>query len=624
MHKHHLQEIKTQEQHMAFEKSVLDDIEALKFMLREDWFENDIQRIGSEQEMDIVNELCRPALVGNDIVNELDRSDVVEEYARFNLEINSDPIELYGGCFDQLHRQLKDKLHVIQTKAKEHKSAVLLTGILPTLRNSDLSLGALSPSLRYKTMLKLINQRRGGNYEFHIEGIDQLISRENPTVYGGSFTSFQIHLQIPSPDFAEAYNWAQLISGPVMAACTNSPIFLGKRLWHETRIALFGQTTDTRKPYKNLINERPRAAFGDDYVTKGIVDLFKRDITNYKAFVMTNSDANSLETVKNGEVPSLESLKFHNGTVYRWNRPCLGTEGKKPHLRIENRYIPSGPTLVDEIANAAFWIGLMEGRPKDVKDFSKLLAFDHVRANFSKAAQWGLESQFRWFEGELMPAQDLILDHLLPMAKDGLEKKGVSKDSIDKYLNIIEYRVAKAKTGSIWMLDSFRNLRKNASVSDASLTITSFCKENCLLETPVHEWPILTKKYAYFSPIKSKTAEDIMNSDIFTIRKHDLLDFGDQVMQWKNLTHVPVEDEKGKLCGILAKSDISEKSNRECAVEEVMLKDFISVCPETSFLEVKKLMKKNGIHCLPVMVKGTLAGLILEEDVKKVSEFESS
>jgi CBS domain-containing protein len=302
----------------------------------------------------------------------------------------------------------------------------------------------------------------------------------------------------------------------------------------------------------------------------------------------------------------------------------LGTEGRKPHLRIENRYIPAGPTLVDEIANAAFWIGLMEGRPKDVKNFSKLLDFDDVHANFSKAAQWGLEAQFRWFEGKLISAQDLILDHLLPMAKEGLQQKGVSKDAIDKYLNIIELRVSKVQTGSIWMLNSFRNLRKNASVSDASLTITSFCKENCLLESPVHEWPILTKKYAYFSPIKSKTAEDIMDSDIVTIRKHDLLDFGLQVMEWKNLTHVPVEDEKGKLCGILAKPSISEKLDKECSVEEAMLKDFISVCPETSFHEVKKLMKKNAIHCLPVMVKGVLAGIILEEDIKKISEFESS
>src|SRR5690606_1357672 len=126
-------------------------------------------------------------------------------------------------------------------------------GILPTLRNSDLSLGALSPNERYKTLLRLINKRRGRNYEYHIEGIDQLITRENPAVYGGSFTSFQVHLQIPSCSFAEAYNWAQAIAGPVLAACTNSPVFLGKRLWHETRIALFGQTTDTRKPYENLI-----------------------------------------------------------------------------------------------------------------------------------------------------------------------------------------------------------------------------------------------------------------------------------------------------------------------------------------------------------------------------------
>lgn len=624
MDKHTLQPIKTREQHKTFEKSVLEDIEALKYMLRNDWFENDIQRIGSEQEMHIVNELCRPVLIGSDIVSELNRADVVEEYAQFNLEINSDPIELHGACFDQLHRQLKDKLHVIQHKVKERNAAVLLTGILPTLRNSDLSLGALSPGQRYKTMLKLINQRRGWNYEFHIEGIDQLISRENPTVYGGSFTSFQVHLQVSSDVFADAYNWAQLISAPVLAACTNSPIFLGKRLWHETRIALFGQTSDTRKPYKNLINERPRAHFGDDYVSKGIVDLFKRDISNFKAFVMSHHDGNSLEKIQNGEVPSLSSLKFHNGTIYRWNRPCLGTDGRKPHLRIENRYIPAGPTLLDEIANAAFWIGLMEARPEKVDDYNKLIPFDHVRSNFSKAAQWGLEVQFRWFDGETISAQRLILEQLLPLSRKGLEKKGVSKETIDKYLSVIENRVSSSKTGSSWMLESFQNLRKDSSVLDTTLTITSFCKENCLNEIPGHEWPILDKKHIYLSSIKDKTAEDFMNSDIITIRKNDLLDLGKQVMDWRNLTHIPVEDEKGKLCGILAKSDIPSDSEKDLFVQDVMITDFQSISPETSFCEAKRIMKEKKIHCLPVMTKGVLAGIILMEDVKRLSQFEGT
>lgn len=612
-----MQEIRTGDQYKAFEKHLLDDLEALKFMLREEWFEDDIQRIGSEQEMDIIDALCRPVLVGNDIVAELDRPDVTEEYARFNLEINSDPIELKNDCFEMLYRQLLRKLNVIQEKSLERNAAVLLTGILPTLRNSDLSLGALSPNERYKTLLRLINKRRGRNYEYHIEGIDQLITRENPAVYGGSFTSFQAHLQIPSSSFAEAYNWAQAIAGPVLAACTNSPVFLGKRLWHETRIALFGQTTDTRKPYENLINENPRVTFGENYVTKGVFDLFKRDLSHYKAFVMTDSDGRSLEKVLKGEMPALKALRFHNGTIYRWNRPCIGTDGERPHLRIENRYIPAGPTLLDEIANAAFWVGLMEGRPEG-DDIPARLPFEDARTNFTKAAQLGLEVQFRWHDRKLIPAQELILEHLLPMAREGLLKKGIEEASIRKYLDIIEERVTQLKTGSFWMLDSLEKLNQYSSQSDSLLTITSFCRENCLRPVPAHQWPTLGIKQMHYNKTKDKTAEDIMHADLITLRKDDLLAFGKQVMKWSHLTHVTVEDERGKLCGILAYSDIPEKVGSDQSVEDVMIRNFYSVSPNTPFQEIKKLMAQHKLHCLPVMTKGVLAGIITRRDMPRI------
>ena len=235
-------------------------------------------------------------------------------------------------------------------------------------------------------------------------------------------------------------------------------------------MALFHQSVDTRQVGEHLRDSSPRVTFGNEWLKNSILDIYKEDIARYRVILSSNVNEDADEILDRGEIPKLMALQVHNGTVYRWNRPCYGVSNGKPHLRIENRIFPSGPTVTDEIANASFWLGLLNGMEVHYPDISRELDFDDARMNFIAASKLGLDTKFKWVNDKRYTAVELITQELLPIAREGLEKAGVNKGDITSYLDIIKERTEAAQTGSYWMVKSYNSLTKKDVTREQALT----------------------------------------------------------------------------------------------------------------------------------------------------------
>ncbi|NNF20241.1 MAG: hypothetical protein HKN61_10720 [Flavobacteriaceae bacterium] len=382
---------------LSYLHRLLDDIKALEMMLEKDLIEKVPIRIGAEQEFCLVSDHWEPSDKALEVLKTVDDHHFTSELALFNLEINLDPLELKGNCFSKMAEQLQTLLAKANKAASEHGDRVLLTGILPTLSRKHMDLRYMTPIDRYLLLNKKVQEVRKDAIELHIKGVDELNLHHDSIMYEGCNTSFQAHLQINPDDFKNTYNWAQAIAGPVLAICTNSPILMGKELWEESRIALFTQSVDTRAS-TFLLNEREsRVGFGNAWSTGTAADFYKDSIVRFRSLLNTLSDKNtSTSKVEEGEMPSLDALNLHNSTVYKWNRLCYGVADGKAHLRIENRYMPAGPSVDDEIANMMLWVGLMNGRPKHLEAIDEKMDFRDAKSNFFNAARYGMASQFYW------------------------------------------------------------------------------------------------------------------------------------------------------------------------------------------------------------------------------------
>ncbi|HEX9885862.1 MAG TPA: hypothetical protein VGA70_05215, partial [Longimicrobiales bacterium] len=340
----------------TFTKALLRDLQALEQMLRQGMIESGVRRIGLEQEMFLVGEDWRPSPVAVEVLELLgDDAPFTTELARFNLEMNVDPQVLVGPCFRTLEREIGVLLDRVRTAASEVGARVCLTGILPTLAKSDLDMDNITPRHRYFALNEALNRMRGGeSYRLRIEGTDELNIEHDSVMLEACNTSCQVHLQVSADEFARFYNVAQVVAAPVLASAVNSPLLFGKRLWAETRIALFQQSIDTRGASIDYREVAPRVRFGEGWVRQTVTELFREDIARFRVLLSAPVEGDSVEALARGEIPGLMALQLHNSTVYRWNRPCYGISDGKPHLRIECRVLPSGPTVRDEVANAAF------------------------------------------------------------------------------------------------------------------------------------------------------------------------------------------------------------------------------------------------------------------------------
>ncbi|WP_343487259.1 CBS domain-containing protein [Allomuricauda sp. d1] len=600
----------------AFVNHLIDDIKALEILLQKNLFEDDVVRIGAEQELCLVDGNHSPKSLNLELLKKIDDSHFTTELASYNMEINLDPFELKGDCFSKVEAQLQELLHKGTAEAEKLKVKLVLAGILPTIGKNEVSMDYLTPIPRYFALNEALTACKGGDFNLKIRGVDELSLRHNTVMFEACNTSFQLHLQIPSYDFIPSYNWSQAIAGPVLSVCCNSPMLMGRELWKETRIALFQQSLDTRKTSYALRDQTPRVGYGDYWEKGSVAEIFKADISKHRVLLTKPIKEGSLEQLKKGQIPKLEALCLHNGTVYRWNRPCYGIGGGKPHLRIENRYIPSGPSVIDEMANFAFWIGLMKGRPKEFDAMESQMNFKAAKTNFIKAARTGKESIFVW-KDQQVTAKKLVVRELLPIAYDGLQKCKVAPKDIERLLGIIEAR-ARGYTGAQWQVKNYRLLLKKLKTNEAVRQMTKAMQHNQQLGLPVHEWPMIDEK-SDFSPSKFELVEEIMSTRLLKLHESDYANMALAIMRWNNIHHIPVENDKGELSGLLTWSYIESLSSaRDLAsakVSDIMVTDVKTINPRTTIETAKKMMRDHGIGCLPVCVGNTMVGIISNRDL---------
>lgn len=606
----------------AFMKALLQEVRALEDMHDAGMIESGVRRIGAEQEMFLVDRASRPALTAMQILERIKDPRFTHELGLFNLEANLSPLELGGDCLRRLEEDANGAIEIVRKAAESVDTQVALVGILPTLTKEDLSLDAMVPTARYFALNEALLRLRGSSFRFSIKGIDQLNIQHDNLMLEACNTSFQIHFQSGADEFAHLYNIAQAVTGPLLAACVNSPILLGKRLWHESRIAVFEHSIDSRSETHAARGLQPRVHFGDHWIEASVIEIFKEDIARFRVILTTEFEDDPIGMVRRGETPELKALCLHNGTVYRWNRACYGiSDTGKPHLRIENRVIPSGPTVLDEVANAAFFFGMMSRLSHEIDDIREHLNFPDVKANFMSAAREGLRAQQTWFEERQMPAQELILEVLLPLARKGLEEVSIAGEDIDRYLGVVEKRVKRRRTGARWQLESLDNMRGRGSLHECLRALTASMITQQQSGKPVAEWEL-----AEFSTTQDwrdsyRTVGQFMATDLFTVRPDDIVDFAASLMEWRYVRHVPVEDDAGHLLGLVSHRQLLRlvarggKGEDAVMVRDIMRPDPITVTPETSTVEAIRLMRENKLSCLPVVKDDKLVGLVTEYDL---------
>lgn len=611
-----VEKLKRKKDRANYVHHLLNDIKALDLMLQKGMIETEPIRIGAEQEFCLVKTNFSPSNNALEILEDINDEHFTTEIGNYNLEANLDPVELKGDCFSTLHSQLKILLKKAKDTAKKKDTKIVLTGILPSIGLDNIGESQMTPLKRYTVLNEAIKDSRKQDFNIHIQGVDELNLLFDSVMLEGCNTSFQMHLQVNPNEFIDTYNWAQAIAGPILSACTNSPLLFGKELWSETRIALFTQSIDTRANSFLLNENQSRVSFGKNWYTGTVTDIFKDNISRFRSFLTSAYIKDSVDLIENNQIPKLLALQLHNGTVYPWNRVCYGVGSEKPHLRIENRYIPSGPTIVDEIANMVFWVGVMMGKPKKYDSIHKQWDFKDVKTNFFNAARYGMAAQIYW-NGTYISCSDLILDELLPMAYKGLYKFGVSPKDVEYYLAIIKNRV-RGLNGSEWMVRSYRHLLKSHKRFEAMQILTSKLYEKQEHDYPVSTWRIL-QETAELPDEGSRVVKHIMRTDIFSVYKTDSIELVLNIMLWKNIHHMPVISHNKELIGVLSWSDIKDyKDVKESAIQSVgsiMTKKVIAIHDQTKIPEAKALMEANNIHFLPITKGNKLIGLITSRDL---------
>jgi CBS domain-containing protein/gamma-glutamyl:cysteine ligase YbdK (ATP-grasp superfamily) len=615
-----------------FMKALLADVRALARMIDEARFETGIRRIGAEQEMFLVDEAGRPRNMAMQVLKRLDDPAFTTELAQFNLETNLQPHVFGGDCLRRMETELRENLLKVRTAAEAEGGGMLLSGILPTLRKSDLTLDAMVPNPRYRQLNDAMKALRGGDFHFLIKGIDELDTSHDNVMLESCNTSFQVHFQVGPEEFPKLYNLAQAITAPVLAPAVNSPILLGRRLWHETRIALFQQSVDARSKVHQNRGLRARVSFGDHWIHDSVMEIFREDIARFRVLLSTDSDEDPDAVLNRGGIPALSALRLHNGTVYRWNRACYGVADGKAHLRIENRVLPAGPTVLDEMANAAFFFGLMSALSEEYADIKRVMDFDDAKDNFHAAARNGLRAQFTWIGGREYTAQNLILDELLPLARQGLQHHQIDGRDIDRYLGVLEDRVRAGKTGAQWMLDSLALMKDQGTPDERVRALVQCARERQKVGDPIHTWKLASLddgggwRHSYLK------VGDFMTTDLFTVQAGDVVDLAASLMDWRHIRHVPVEDNHGRLVGLISHRSLLRLVGQGLAgqaqggveqehvlVRDLMKKNMITVGPDTPTLDAIEKMRAHRVGCLPVVEGEQLVGIITERDLINVA-----
>ncbi len=474
-----------------FTDALHEQLDALKHIIAEPNFGNAPLKFGAELEMYLINDHGEVSLSNQQLIDDLNDPQYQPELNRYNLELNLDPVDLAGTPFSTLQRQMKAKTDHLEIIAKNRRINVLPIGILPTLEKQHLNIDFMTDLSRYHCLSKYLYKARGDAFKININGDESLSENIDDISAEGANTSFQVHLMIEPSKFTDVYNAAQLTLPLVTAVSANFAIFLGKRLWDETRIALFKQSIDIRKPDNTPWQEQPRVNFGFGWLHGSPWHLYSQAVYLFEPIIPATSNRPTT-----GLLPELNELSLHLGTTWPWNRPVYCNQGNG-HIRLEFRAIPAGPTSLDMLANAAFAIGLATGVANNIDDYTSVLPFQYAEYNFYRAAQSGIDAKVLWpfshkyHVGEVEISS--VITKLLPVAKQGLLQLNIEEAEADKFLSIIAARLASGITGATWQKQTLAELTKKMTNHDACKALTLLYLENCRSCKSVHEWERIWK-----------------------------------------------------------------------------------------------------------------------------------
>jgi hypothetical protein len=465
-----------------FSRRLQESLIVLEQVLRQPGFGVGEMTMGAELEVSVVDGEGRALACNDDVISTMCDSRVTAELERFNLEWNLPWWPLAGRPFGRLQRELEGALVALGNGARRHGGRIVPIGILPTLTPGDLDVGSMTPAARYRALDAALAARRGRPFSMSIHGDDDFVWETEHVSFEGANTSFQIHLSVEPQRFAAVYNAAQLASAPVIATAGNAPIFLGHRLWEETRIALFKHSVDVRDDAQRARHDDPRVSFGRGWVRDGALELFAESVELHEPLLPLR-----FEEPSPSGLPQLRELRLHQGTVWRWNRAVYDPTDDG-HLRLEMRVLPAGPTPIDMAANAAFAIGLTLGLAREpwlVVGHS----FAHAERSFYAAAREGLAATIDW-PGGARSARELALE-LLVYARDGLvQEGGVAADAADRQLGLIEARVSCGQTGARWQRAALAALETHLGREAALRAMLEQYLLHVESGEPVHTWPV--------------------------------------------------------------------------------------------------------------------------------------
>ena len=479
--------------YQEFGERLQTSLRALEQVLARDGFGEGAPSIGAELELCLVDARGRPLLLNRAVLAETMDPRVTLELDRFNLEINSRPVPLAGLPLSALRADLESALSATRHAAAAHGGRVVTIGVLPTLRESDLQASLLTDLPRYRALSAGLRRLRRAPFEVRISGEDELAITCDDLTLEGATTSFQVHLRVDPKEFARTYNAAQIATAPALAISANSPLFLGQRLWDETRIALFRQAVDARAGSSFDDWKPARVSFGHGWVRRGAHELFAESVALHEPLLPVIGPEDPLAIVRGGGVPGLHELRLHQGTVWRWNR-AVYDDTAGGHLRIELRALPAGPSVEDMIANAAFLLGLVLGLAPESNALVTRMTFGQARRNFYEAAQRGLDAELLWPSEtapspRLVPARELVL-RLLPVARRGLVDAGMDAAEADSALTIIADRADQGMTGARWQRRTLEALRARQARDEALALLLERYLAASAAGHPVHGWAI--------------------------------------------------------------------------------------------------------------------------------------
>ena len=480
----------TGEDRRTYRAKLARSLDVFARMLRENLFESDPCLVVQEIELNLVDDDGAPSMRNGDVLAEIADPAWATEVGQFNLEINVPPRELTGDAVVGLEEEIRQSLNHGDGRARGLGSRLVMIGILPTLRKSDVTEETLSPNERFRVLNEQIFAARGEDMQIEIEGAEQLLTHSDSITPEAACTSVQLHVQVSPDSFADYWNAAQAIAGVQVALAANSPFLFGKQLWHETRITLFEQATDTRPDELKRQGVRPRVWFGERWITS-VFDLFEENIQYFPALLPITEDEDPVAMLEQGGCPELAEMSLHNGTIYRWNRPVYAVVDGKPHVRVENRVLPAGPSVADVMANAAFYYGLVRVLAESERPVWTQMSFAAAAENLQAAARHGLAGTLYWPGLGEVGVAELVLRRLLPMARDGLSRWGVGTAHADRLLGIIEQRCLTGRNGATWQIATMSALAERGASRDEALRgMTQRYIDHMHTNEPAHGWPL--------------------------------------------------------------------------------------------------------------------------------------